>query len=237
MAWLKELLDRADKKQAELARRLGLPPSRISEVNSGKRKLQPNEIFPTAEFLEISIEELLARSTARLPHDRARLAKTVPSVLIATKSPGGASTDVYVPPIDRWEKRIHIADTTRDVPMFIGINPRTGLGDFEMGTDTGVFVRRPERLHGRSDIRAVYTQAGELLMLETAREPEKGDHVIVVLLSKEQWAPAYLRRFVGSSDVSVIIQQPDGADNFEVARSEIAAVYRVMTMADLYYRD
>lgn len=62
MKWLQELLDEAEKSQADLAKHLGIPAPRVSEMinRPDKRKLQPDEIKPTAEFFKISPDHLLS---------------------------------------------------------------------------------------------------------------------------------------------------------------------------------
>lgn len=62
MKWLQDLLDAAGKSQAELAKHLDIPAPRVSEMirRPDKRRLQPNEIKPTAQFFGLKVDHILA---------------------------------------------------------------------------------------------------------------------------------------------------------------------------------
>jgi hypothetical protein len=60
MDWLKPRLAAVGLTGADFAKALGLPKSRVYEMQSGKRRLQPNEIAPAARLLRMSEAELLA---------------------------------------------------------------------------------------------------------------------------------------------------------------------------------
>jgi len=60
MHWLQSFLDAANKTQADLARHLNIPGSRVSEMARGIRRLQPKEIAPTAAFLGVEEHRILA---------------------------------------------------------------------------------------------------------------------------------------------------------------------------------
>lgn len=60
MDWLKSRLEELGISGADFARALGLPKSRVYEMQSGKRRLQPSEIGPAARALRMSEAELLA---------------------------------------------------------------------------------------------------------------------------------------------------------------------------------
>lgn len=63
MQWLRTFL--GDKKQADFAAALGIPPSRVSEMLKGARRLQPGEIPRAAAFLGVSEGRLLALVAGR----------------------------------------------------------------------------------------------------------------------------------------------------------------------------
>lgn len=66
--WIEKRLSRLDKKnKSGLARALGIPAPRISEVISGKRRIQPDEVAPAAAYLEMTNTDVLrqvSKSTA-----------------------------------------------------------------------------------------------------------------------------------------------------------------------------
>jgi hypothetical protein len=59
MNWLKSRLMEAGRKPIELARHLGIPPSRVYEMLKGERKIQPREIPKVASFLSLSPAQLV----------------------------------------------------------------------------------------------------------------------------------------------------------------------------------
>lgn len=62
MGWIRALLDKTGKKQSDFAHCLRIPTSRVSEMinHPEKRKLQPQEIAPAADFFGITSEHVLA---------------------------------------------------------------------------------------------------------------------------------------------------------------------------------
>lgn len=62
MKWLQNLLDAAGKSQSELAKHLHIPAPRVSEMirRPDKRRLQPHEIKPSAEFFGLKVDHILA---------------------------------------------------------------------------------------------------------------------------------------------------------------------------------
>lgn len=53
--FLSEVLDRAGGKQADIARTLGLPPSRVSEIYAGNRQLKLDEAIKLSEAYSVPI--------------------------------------------------------------------------------------------------------------------------------------------------------------------------------------
>lgn len=66
MDWLKARLSEVGLTGVDFARALGLPKSRVYEMQSGKRRLQPSEITPAARALQWTEAELLARLEGRI---------------------------------------------------------------------------------------------------------------------------------------------------------------------------
>jgi len=65
MRWLRTRLVEIEKTGAEFARALKIPTSRVYEMMSGKRRLQPTEVGRAARFLEMTEAELVARLEGR----------------------------------------------------------------------------------------------------------------------------------------------------------------------------
>ena len=57
--------------QKDLAKRIGIPRSSFSQLESGKRKLEVSEAQELAKLFEISVEELMTGATeGKIPVDR-----------------------------------------------------------------------------------------------------------------------------------------------------------------------
>lgn len=67
MEWLKGRLKELGKTGAEFGRAIGVPKSRIYEMQKGDRRLQPDEIGNAARFLQLSEADLIARLEGRSP--------------------------------------------------------------------------------------------------------------------------------------------------------------------------
>ncbi|CAB4200144.1 HTH_XRE domain containing protein [uncultured Caudovirales phage] len=81
-AWLGHRLRTVGKRPIDLARHLGIAPTRIYETLKGKRQIQPKEIARAAAFLEITETQLAtAMETGEIP------ATTGPSPRDATTRP------------------------------------------------------------------------------------------------------------------------------------------------------
>lgn len=68
MDWLKGRLRELGKTGADFGRALGVPKSRVYEMQRGERRLQPDEIGNAARFLQLSEAELIARLEGRTDH-------------------------------------------------------------------------------------------------------------------------------------------------------------------------
>jgi hypothetical protein len=61
MPWLKSRLREIGRTPAGLARHLKLGGPRVYEMIAGRRGMQPNEIAPTAEYLDWPLDEVIKR--------------------------------------------------------------------------------------------------------------------------------------------------------------------------------
>ena len=65
MKWLKPLILKVGKKPIDLARHLGLPPTRVYEMQRGKRQFQPREIPLAAAFLKLALRHCPCRQASK----------------------------------------------------------------------------------------------------------------------------------------------------------------------------
>ncbi len=66
MIRLRELRNQKNVTQFELSKIIDLPPSRISEIEHGKRDLKITEAVKAAHFLGVSLDDLVGMNEAKL---------------------------------------------------------------------------------------------------------------------------------------------------------------------------
>ena len=59
-SWVSERIRELGKKKKDLAEVLGLPHTRISDIISGNRALKVTEVQPFADFMNMSIDEVIS---------------------------------------------------------------------------------------------------------------------------------------------------------------------------------
>jgi SOS-response transcriptional repressor LexA len=84
--WIVDRLEELGRTQAELARFMSMPPPRISEIVSGRRKIQINEFPRLIEFLGISGADAMAKISS----SGAQHVPAYPEESITPKAPGFA---------------------------------------------------------------------------------------------------------------------------------------------------
>lgn len=206
--------------QEDLAKMMKVSKAAVSKWESEKTTPSRRRIADLAYALGLPVDEL-----RDLADHRSNGGMTVQTDSPQPSRPN--EPDLYVRRVDPGTMRFQTVETPRDVPV-LGTNPRGRAGDFEMGEETGAFVRRPPALLGRADIRAFYTNNGDLLFLETMRPPRPGDTVVAVMKAAAGWAPAYMRTLISLSGAKIILQ------GIELEAAKVDLVYRVMSMADLF---
>jgi plasmid maintenance system antidote protein VapI len=80
MRWMRDRLEDVGKSGADLARALGIPNSRVSEMLAGKRRLQPNEIRPAARFLRMTEAQVVANLGGEWNANREQTEEIVPQI-------------------------------------------------------------------------------------------------------------------------------------------------------------
>lgn len=150
--WIKERLVELSKTQADLARHLGLPRSRINEMIKGEREIQTDEVGRVAAFLQLTESEVLRRSegakTVVTPYQRVRIDRFVQGGYWCSDNvlPEDEIADIYLPPIEAPSSNIY------------GLRVKGNSMDQEYPDGSIVFCVPVEQL---------------------PRELEHGDHVVV----------------------------------------------------------
>ena len=224
MQWLRQMLEAAGKKPADLARFLEIPPPRVYEMLAGKRRLQQGEIARAAAFLGIAEGRIVAALDGRpdpgpaIPAN-AQFAPTAPA-----------------PPAR--------ADMAKDVPVFGTGMGGNGDADFEMNGQIIDYVRRPPRLAGRNDVFAIYVQGasmspwrepGELVYVERNRPPRSGDYVVIEFAANEfNVRPALIKKLVAITPSRIKLLQYNPPKTIEIDRQKNRyQLYRVIDWTEL----
>lgn len=95
--WIREMLDKLGKTQADLARHLKLQPPRITGIISGVRRVSVDEVFPLATFLEMSPLEVMLRLS-----EESAEAKRWGIVKVIGAAEGGTVVPALERPDDEW---------------------------------------------------------------------------------------------------------------------------------------
>lgn len=178
MQWLQRLLDAAGRTQRELARHLGLPPPRVSEMVRGERRLQAREVRPVAAFFGLSP----ALMPGLLEGDAETIARAVAEVEAAAGSAGtaagAAEAGAEVKPADESNPRTGVARVQPtpgrpDVPLWASA-AAGDEGAMVLVPDPIDYLRRSERM---LNVRNPFA----FNVLGTSMSPaiEHGDQVIV----------------------------------------------------------
>lgn len=97
MEWLRVRLRILGKSGAELARHLDIPRERVYEMYKGTRRLQQEEIGPTARFLEWSETELIANLEGRALNETNKQSGNIAAQQSVPAVPN--YTDTSLPPL------------------------------------------------------------------------------------------------------------------------------------------
>lgn len=161
MEWLKAFLKAADKKPADLARALDIPRSRVSEMMKGDRRLQPDEVAPTAELVGVSTTRIVALMSG-LP-DPGDPATAAPRSAENTSSDG----QTFHP------QPLRDAEGRPDVPVWASAEAGAD-GAMILTAEPIDYIRRSERMQGVKNPFAFY-------IIGASMSPviEHGDQVVV----------------------------------------------------------
>lgn len=222
MEWLKNRLAEVGRKPIELARHLGVPPARVYEMLAGKRRLQPGEYRAAAAFLAWPEARVLALAAGETEQDN------LPEVIPAPNTP--------LPPMRQ--------EMAKDVPVYGTTLGGDGQGEFHFNGEVIDYVRRPPRLVGRKDVFVLYVQGssmspwrepGQMVYLEQNRPPRPGEYIVIEMAPSpgEEVKPAMIKRLVSTSPARIRLRQYNPDKEFDVDRTKVRAIYRVMDWDEL----
>ena len=233
MQWLKDRLRTVNKTPGGLARALGVAAPRIYEMIAGKRRMQSNEIEPTAIFLEWTTNELLDH----LP----KYARPTPAPE-SPAEPGKAETDPRINAV------LTTTRTTSMIPVLSATIPFAEDFDCLLTGETSRFIETLPALKGRGDIQCLYIastvmqpwrDSGDLVVFEKEKPPKPGtDHVVIYLINNKTKPPqtrVLIRRLLQSKSprrLRLLQYNPPQETTLEI--KEIASMYRVVTWEDCF---
>lgn len=211
---IKAAMDAAGLRPVDIARHLKIEDAAVHQwfkKDSGPRS---GRIPDLARLLSVSVDELM-------------------------QEPRRHFIDTNIPKDVRQAAAPHTltVEYERSVPVYETEPPGSSGGDFRMGHDTKLRVRRPPKLEKRTDIIAFYVQGGgaprfeigDLIYCERHIAARSGDYVVV-----ETKAGAFYLRKLAERGAELIRLVTHGAkEPLEIANSEVARVLRVMSTQDL----
>lgn len=217
--WITDGLRRIGKKQAELAKHLGVSESVLSKMIHSRKFLRTNETAKIQEFITMNDHANVTRYAS------------------TSEDSGVRRPDVARTVQNRTEM-------TNDLPVYGTALGGTATGvEFIMNGDSGIRVRRPAKLEGREDVFALYVRGdsmdpkypeGDFIVCEKKRPAQIGDYVVVELLPTADGTQiALLKKLVGRSGGKLKLQQYNPPKTLEIDMATVSQVCRVMTTHDL----
>jgi hypothetical protein len=215
MPWLKARLRELHRTPAGLARHLGIQGPRVYEMIGGRRAIQPDEIEPTAEFLDWSVEQLLEQ----LPEE----ARVIPHRIAHNPGKG----------------MLPVLGTTREwTTTAEGKNY-----DMLLTGETTHYLKSLPALNGRVDVACLYLhgtgmcpwrEPGELVLIEYKRPPRDHDHVVIYLTAKDNGpVPVLVRQLVRQVGGKLRVRQHNPLKESDIDLKRVASMYRVLTWDDV----
>jgi phage repressor protein C with HTH and peptisase S24 domain len=208
--WFHQALETAGHTQADLARHLGLPPSAVSRMLRGERQMKLLEAVQTAQFLDVSQEEVLrhAGDTDAPQAEPARRGRP-------PRPPGS-----YPPALRHDTMPIRSAGR--------------GGSDQQMFQDGPVgYTPRPANLAGVRDAYAVYMvgdsmepryEQGWLLHVNPFKPPTRGRDVVVYKADEA----VLIKQFVGWNGDTLVLRQLNPEDTLRIPRAEVRECHLIV---------
>jgi len=231
MPWLKARLRELDRTPTGLAQHLGIHAPRVYEMIAGRRGMQPNEIAPTATYLEWSVEQILQH----LP-EKARVLPVGAVTVSAAPNTAGMSAVLGA---------IRVFTTMRS-PTNCRYHKPGNVASCDMVL-TGETVQSFEplpALKGRDDIMCLYLHSssmapwrdrGEMVLVEMKRPPKDLDHVVIYLVldDPEKPTPVLVRQLLKQTASKLKVRQYNPMREGEIDMKTVASIHRVLTWDDV----
>jgi phage repressor protein C with HTH and peptisase S24 domain len=218
LEWMENRLKQIRRRPIDLAKHLDIAPPRVYELLSGKRKIQNDEMEPTAEFLEWPLQVITDLVSGKPPEEVVPLAGSAASV----------------------------AELPRNIPIRAAAPLGNEREKFILGTTIVDHARRFPRLTGRTDVFGVLIQTdemspwrelGQLVMFEQNRPPREGDYVVIELNRLHNGPPAgfeaMIRLITRLNAKTVKVKQYNPLKEIDVLRTTIKRMYRVLPWEEL----
>ena len=217
--WLADRLAGVGKKKSELARHLGIPAPRVSEILRGSREIQSDEIAPMASFLNWTIEQLMRAESGFSTGEDGRLTEiSSPMADIATPNFGA-----------------------KDVPIR-GVAAAGNRGGFQMSPDIIDYAPRPPATLNSKNIYAIFVlndsmhpayESGALVYVSPDKPARAGDYVIVQIRTPNGEIEALFKRLKRQDDKVLVLTQYNPPKDIKLAQGEVLAVHRAYTLNEL----
>lgn len=209
--WFHQALERAGHTQADLARRLGLPPSAVSRMLRGERQMKLLEAVQTAQFLGVTQDEVLHRAgdSEVPPPEPARRGRPPRSAMSVVPAPRQDTMPIRSAGRGGNEQRMFLEDGP------IGYTPR------------------PANLAGVRDAYAIYMvgdsmepryMQGWLLHVNPFKPPIRGRDVVIY---KSDQA-VLIKQFVGWNDDTLMLRQLNPDESLRIPRGEIVECHLIV---------
>ena len=223
IVWLRE---RAGLSQSALARRLGISPQSIQQLEAGHVR-RPRYVLALARLFNVTPDWLEEGSGAAGEGRALEPIRELP--------PANALPEfLNVPPP---------ASQPADVEVWGAAAGGEG-GEFAFNGTVIDYVRRPPGLADARTVFAIYVvgdsmapryEHGDLIFVHKGRPPRLGDDVVVELVG-EAGAPGacYIKRLLKRSGTRIVLRQFNPPrDDLEFKLDRVKQVYRVLSTAEL----
>lgn len=204
---VKDLRERHGLSQSELARRVGVTPQAIQQLEDGKVR-NPRYLIPLAEVLGVP---------------PAGLGESGPAV--ASRPSVTESPQIRAETFGR-----------KDLPVYASAQGGAE-GSMVVSYDPIEWRERPSILEGVPDAFAMYVvndsmepryRQGDLLLVHPHRPVRSGNDVLCVKLSENKEHLAMIKQLVRANSKEVVLLQHNPRKEIVVPRKEVAKLYRVM---------
>ncbi len=217
--WLAQRLAELGKKKSELARHLGIPAPRISEILNGKREIQSDELAPLASFLNWTIEQLIRAESGFSTMQK------------------GTITDISLPMADIAAPNFG----PKDVPIR-GVAAAGNRGGFQMSPDIIDYAPRPPALQNSRNIYAIFVlndsmhpayESGALVYVSPDKPARAGDYVIVQVRTPQGDVEALFKRLKRQDDRFLVLTQYNPAKDIKIPQADVVALHRAYSLNEL----